>query len=322
MVESNAFELFGQIGLEELAEAPDMVAADFLPASITGLSDGDLIGMHPRYTGRKAAWFGETRYSEGSVAQSMFRAALANGINPGVIYDFQTYASAEFVDSRYADQREESSVTIHPEAIVVDDARLALPRQPMLVADYGACLTGRSYIANQARIMARKMLPFAYLPLTRLHFTNATLLNTYDKTFGPNGAQFFTENRIYMGREDGVASAIDDVISAQHAHNAPTEVVDIALATGAQHTTRNELRHGIEHTHALLREAGILVVRSLARPAEAEIGTEEIVSWALEAGFDERNAVRHETRPGLGALHGTAGGHVSKRAMLTVILGK
>jgi hypothetical protein len=38
----------------------------------------------------------------------------------------------------------------------------------------------------------------------------------------------------------------------------------------------------------------MLMVRGLARPTIGEIEVKQMVEWALEAGFQERDAVRYE----------------------------
>lgn len=294
-----------------------------MAASVVGLSDGDLLTFHPPYSGLRAELYGENGYAAGKAARAVFDAALANGIRPGPLYDFQEFASQYYTaaDGAFGGPWEKGAVSVQPEVVTVDGNPLALARQPQSVFDYGACLTGRSYVLDQAAFVRRGLRPFAYLPLTRLHFTNETLFSAYSTTFGRDGAALLAKSGAYVGREDGVAAATDETIRAQRAHNAPVDIVDIVLAAGAQHTTRADMKRGIQNAHVLLREAGMLVVRSLARPAPAETGTEEIVGWALDAGFEERHAVRYEA-----ALDKTgvllASGHFGDREIQTVILKK
>lgn len=317
-------ELVTSLDLPELSEIrQDEIATDFMPACVIGLSDGDLAIVHNTYIGQNAELYGETNYMEGKVAQTVFRAALDNGMEPGLIYDFQTFVSEYFTlpQSPFSQQRSASTVRIRPDSITVDDHPLEYPRRPRLVIDYAACLTGRSYISDQAGFLLRGLRPFSYTPLTRLHFTNQTLINTYDTTFGEGSLQAVIENQLYIGREDGVAAATAEIRNAQQSHGKRADIADLVLVTGAQHSTREDLKPGVERAHDLLREAGMLVIRSLAQPSEVEIGTEEIAGWAYETGFEERDAIRYEAAiEGIGSL--LVGGHFGDREIQTIVLKK
>ncbi|MBX6334115.1 hypothetical protein IRY61_02105 [Candidatus Saccharibacteria bacterium] len=255
-----------QVGLGDLASlGREEIATDFMPAAIAGLSDGDLAIMHREYTGRKAELYGESFYGEGRVAQAIFEAALRNGLEPGPIYDFQSFAAEYFIDLTTRPdsllggrQRYRSAVKIRPDALVIDDNRLPLDRPPRLVFDYGACLHGQGYLADQIAFLNHGRRPFTYSPLTRLHFTNQALINTYFVDYGRDIAQTMLRNQLYIGREDGVATATNEVIRAQHENGAPVEIADIILATGAQHTTREDMRRGITNAYTLLKEGGKL----------------------------------------------------------------
>ena len=320
----NLPQLVTDLGFAELAKIQVKdIATDFMPASVAGLADGDLAILHAEYTGRKAELYGESNFSDGQIAQAVHRAAIANGMRPGPIYNFQTFASEYFTNPEgpYAQEREASTIRIRPDVMTIDDNPLVPARRPQLVIDYAACLTGRSYLADQAGFLLRGIRPFSYSPLMRLHFTNQVLLNTYDELFGAGSLQAVVTNQLYIGREDGVTSATNEILRAQSAAGARTDVADIVLVTGAQHSTREDLMPGMANAHDLLREAGMLVIRSLARPAAAEIGTDEIASWAYEAGFEERHAIRYEA-----ALHKMGSllvsGHFGDREIQTVVLKK
>ena len=317
-------ELVRQVGLDELAGiGREEVANYFMPAAVTGLADGDFVTMHEPFVDKQAELYGENHFGDGRVAQAIARAAIENGMTPGQIYNFQGYAAEYFVEpsSPFRSQATESVVHIYPETVTIDDNPLVLARTPSLVFDYGACLTGRSYLADQIAFMDRGERPFTYSPLTRLHFTNQTLINTYFANYGRETAQAFLNNQLYIGREDGVAAATDEIIRAQTVHNVPTDVADIILCTGTQHTAPADLQRGIANAHTLLKEDGMLVVRSLARPASDELGTAKITGWAFEAGFQEKNAITYEAGLNhVGTLILTR--HFGEREIQTVVLTK
>lgn len=319
-------QIAAQLGLGELAGGgADGTEADFTAAAVVGLSDGDLISLHPPYRGRKAELYGEDSYSGGTVAPAVLRAAIEAGPEPGLLNEFQRLAADAYTapGSPFGglENWEESAVRIHPEAITIDGNPIALPRRPQRIADLGACLTGRSYIVDQAAFVRNGTPPFSYMAMTRTHFTNHVLISAYDTLLGPGTAALFVGKQFYIGREDGITSATGALISGQRAHGAPVELFDVTLVTGAQHTTREDLRRGMRNAHLTLKESGTLVIRSLARPAEAEIGTDEIVAWALNAGFEESSVIRYEAaleKPGVLI----ASGHFGDRAIQTAVLRK
>lgn len=182
-------------------------------------------------------------------------------------------------------------------------------------------MTGRSYQDDQVNFIQNGHGPFAYGALTRLPFTNQVLRNTYDARYGPGVSETFVDSRLYIGREDGIGDATDEIIGAQRSHGARVDVADIILCTGAQHTDETALKRGIENAYSLLKEAGILLIRSLAHPAMDEIGTNQITEWAFEAGFPEDKAFHYEAK-----MHQLSTlvleGHFSDRDIKTVILTK
>lgn len=317
-------ELSRRIGLEELARiSREEIITNFMPASVVGLADGDFVVIHEPYVGRQAELYGENKFNDGIVAKAVAQTAIANGMNHGIMRDFQRFAATYATDSHgeFAAIKTDSSVRIHPEAVTIDGNPLALSRLPKLVLDYGACLAGRSYIEDQMRFVGKGRMPFTYAPLTRTHFMNQSLINTYDVKYGSGTASAFIEKKLFIGREDGVAGATEEFINASRSHKVPTEIADIILCTGAQHTSAEDLQKGIANAPTLLKEGGMLVVRALARPASDEIGTEEIASWAFEAGFDEKHAIRYGAAlDQIGTL--LLSGHFGEREIQTVVLTK
>jgi len=152
MSDINFSELAHEIGLEELAAIDrGEITSSFMPAAVVGLADGDIIAMHQPYSGRQAELYGEVRFDEGLVAKAIARTALANGMEPGPMYNFQKDTADYFTHPRspFSSSVAQSSISIYPEAMTIDGNPLAFARSPSLVLDYGACLTGRSYIADQ-----------------------------------------------------------------------------------------------------------------------------------------------------------------------------
>ena len=319
-------ELMERCGLPELADiSQDEMADYFMPAAVAGLADGDVAGIHLKpLDGRLADLYGQKTLNEGRVAKAIFKTAIENGMQPGPIYDFQGFAADYYSDPGSPFRPGSgigSPIRIYPEALTVDDNPIALPRQPEAVVDYAACLTSRSYLRDQMDFVGRTRQTFVYAPLTRLHFTNRALMMNYDVQLGEGVTQAFVNNRLYIGREDGIGAATDDMIQAQEANNAPVDAVDIVLCNSAQHTTAKELRHGMRNAHRLLKEGGMLIIRSLARPAADEIGTDQIAGWAYDGGFQEGTFIQYS------AVHRSLGtmiltGHYEDRDIKTLVLAK
>ncbi|CAN5707103.1 hypothetical protein BH23PAT2_BH23PAT2_01230 [soil metagenome] len=316
-------ELAEQIGLPELAQIDqEETANNFMPAVLTGLSDGDMVIMHQHYSdSHNRRLYGEFNFNDGAVARHVLEAALENGRQPSPILHFQDFA-ADYYDhpENRMSLQSASVVRIYPEAAIVDDNPLMLPHQPQLVIDYGACLTSRSFIEDQMDFIKNGKPPFAFTPITRLPFINKVLMQTYDKLFGPGVTSVAVENRVFIGREDGISSATDEIIESQQAAGDSEEVADIISCTGIQHTNQENLVRGIANAYKILREAGMFIIRAYAKPAVDEIGTDELAEHAFESGFREQarleySAVSHN----LGAL---ALGQWPTREMKTIVLTK
>lgn len=324
MSELSIEQLSKRIDVPEVASfrAEDLVS-DFMTAAIMGLADGDFIGIHEKYTGRKAELYGESNYNEGVIAQNIARAALDDGMTPGVMYDFQDYAAQYFTlpGNPLRGTGFKNPVSIHANGILtVSDNVFALTHEPHVVFDFGACLSGRSFLHDQVRLVQEGRGLFTYAPLTRLHFTNQALIYTYN-TFQDGFANLMINNGLYKGREDGIDTATSEIIKAQTAHNASTEIADVVVCAGSHHSTPDEIESGIKRAHSLLAEEGVLVIKALSRPATDELGADKIAEWAFETGFHERNATEFETAiTSPGVL--LSSGHFGAREMKTIIISK
>ena len=314
-----------QVGLEELANISQVdLATDFMPSAVAGLADGDIAVFHEPYYDKQAELYGENHYGDGRVAKAIARTAIENGMAPGLIYDFQDFAVgyATASNSPVKITLPVSAVRIYQDAVTIDGNPLIIARTPSVILDYGACLTGRSYITDQMRFAkVHHQRPFTYSPLTRLHFTNEALIKTYDANYGLGTANLMIENQLYIGREDGVANATNEIIRAQTAHGATAEIADIVLCTSSRHTAAADLKLGIRNARSLLKEGGLLIVRSLAYPAADELGTDVISGWAYEAGFEEKKALHYEAGlDKIGTLLLT--GHFGEREIHSVVFTK
>jgi len=325
MPDISSEQLGARIGLPEIADMhKNGTWVDFMPAAVTGLSDGDFLTVHQDvYSGRKAELYGETNYNEGLVARNIAQAAFEDGMTPGVMYDFQTFAAEYFTlpNSPMGGTSMGSSVNIHAGGVMtVDDMPFELPREPKLVIDYGAGLTSRSFLYDQVRLIKQGQHPFIYTPLTRLHFTNQALIDTY-RLFDTNLPYDMMKRGLYIGREDGTDAATKEMVRSQKAHNVPSEIANVIVCAGQLHTTPAEVEGGIKRAYSLLADEGMLVIKAFARPASDEIGADKIAEWAFETGFEESKATQFEsdiTTPG--ALLGS--GHFGARELKSIVISK
>jgi len=317
-------KLADQIGIPEIATiGEDELIESFLPASVAGLSDGDMVVHHSEYFDEtKIRFYGRTIFNGALVANKIHETAMANGREPTSIYFFQALA-AQYCDapnSPFVEPLTKSSVQILPEIITIDDNPLAIPRVPNLVLDYTACLSSRSLIKDQIDFVQRGFRPFTFTPITRLHFTNRLLMQAYDKNAGEGAANLFIENRLYIGREDGIASATDEMIQLQTEHGARSDIADVIICNGDQHTTEEDLKTGAKNAYTLIKEAGMFVIRAFAKPSSTEIGTDQIADWAFEAGFEEKEVLEYYSAihsPGAAILRPQAGVREIKTIILT-----
>ncbi len=297
---------------------------NFLPAAVSGLSDGDTLGAHEPYTDRQQVkLYGEYSYTDGKVARAIARAAIDNGTKPGRIYDFQGFTAGYFVahDNQPKPQRAKNAIRIYPEVVTIDNDLLALARPPSLVLDLGACLASRSYLGDQLAFVDKGNNPFTYSPIVRLPFTNKVLKSTYNAYYGRGTSNTFITGKLYIGKVGSVTTATNEIIKYRRSRNEAADVADVILCTGARHTTSEDIKMGITNAYELLKENGMLIVRSLARPASDELGTRQLTDWAFAAGFPEKLAIAYQPiLRKLGTL--PVAGHFGTREVSTVVLAK
>ena len=316
-------ELGQAIGVPEIAGLSRReLVSDFFHAAVAGLSDGDLLIQHSEYSGHKAELYGHTLYNDGRIAKQLARTAIENGPAPSVVYDFQSFAAEVFVNSfGLYNTQTHSAVSIWPDQLVVHDRPYPLSHMPKLVIDMGACLSSRSLIHDQIELINRKVSPFVFAPLFRQHFTNQVHIQTYAKLLDKDIARLVLDNRLYIGREDGVDAATAAIIDAQTVYGASTAVADVILCTGAQHSTPKDIRSGIERAHTLLVEGGSLVIKAFNRPGVDELGADQIAAWAFNSGFEERHSQSFLTGiSSIGIL--LSSGHFGEREMKTFVMQK
>jgi hypothetical protein len=319
----NLREYTRAVGLDELdGITVDEAAQDFMPAAVVGLAAGDIVALHPPYSGQKAELYGETRFDKGKVAKAVGESAIENVDAPGVVYDFQTFAAEYFYQpgSPFRTFGNSGAVSVRSDEVVVDGISVALSRRPEVVVDFDACLTGRNYQVDQIRMVAGLARPFVYTPIANSHFMHEAIKRYYGH-LGLDVEAFISSKSLFDGREGDDAMVVKDIIIEQKRATGSTEAADVSLCTGAQHADPENLKYGVKLARTLLKEDGLMVIRALAEPTTDEIGADMIAEWAFESGFDEKDAVIGETvfEPTSGAFRS---GHIEDRKMKGILLGK
>jgi hypothetical protein len=289
--------VYEQIGLdafsaEYVGENGD-VNDDVMLASVAGLSEGDLAMSHPHYYGDAAELFGAIKYFDGTIARAVLYAAMENGAEQTPLYDFQN-AVADYAtnsDNQVPTGVIDKSISVKPSGLDIDGYFIRSARVPKFVMDLGACVSGRSFQDDQMAFPDKRLHPFTYIAIGRNHFINRFLVNSYDQIHGRGSASLMAGQGWYAGLEVGVAAATDHLIAAKLATDKAVDYVDIAVLRGLHHVDTAEAVTGIENSLRLLRDGGQLVLRSMAFPLPNEIGTDEMVEWAVAAGFQKKNMV-------------------------------
>jgi hypothetical protein len=302
----------------------DELAGLFIPASVDAFGDGEILSLHgPLDNSDLEKYYGKKFFRDGIVTPNLRAAAIANGRKPGTFTDYQRYVARVYVQElkhSITANPVESGVMIHDDVIAFDDYIYPLNRTAQTVVDYGPGLAGLSHTKAQSIMVLGGEKPYRYLPISRLPFTNQVLAESYDAFLGPGSSQSFMRSQYFLGREDGIASATNEIVEAQTRATGTTEVADAVLASGLMLADKNELKTGIFNSFKILKEGGVLVIRAVALPSADEVGASRMLEWAHEAGFDESKTKRFEVLTGsLGAamVHGSAAQRQSISAVLT-----
>jgi hypothetical protein len=189
--------------------------------------------------------------------------------------------------------------------IVVGQFEEQLDRAPQTVLHYGPSVQGRYHIDTQVRMLQRGVRPFSYMPIARGAFVNSFLMKYLDarmeQAFGEPGlVKQLIAKQLYLGREDGISSATDEIIRAQKANGAPYDIFDLVISSGLYGLPHDELAKGMENAYKVLRTGGALALRHpVPKVTPTAIGGHEALSMAKEAGFkvDEANVQYEMTGP-------------------------
>lgn len=311
-------------GLPQDYQTPEILSSNLTPCIAATFSDGELDIRRPREEDPVLQeYFGVVSYREGVFGQRV--RALLEGGNPTLQHQadrlirYCAKVIAHQVVQGDMALPSQQNVMIHTgaplqtqdrlrgvifgleiasssvgPAIEFDEHSIALRQSPRLVIDYGPGLQGRFHIDRQLVDLQVGHPPYTYLAFGKGPFINQFLQQYWAEQLNyDQGLIDYTMGRLYIGREDGIAAASNELAAGQLQHTGSTEVADIVIASGIYTAGHDEMQTGIDNAYKLLRPGGILLTRApkaVDLEAPDDVSAEETADMAFRAGFDRSKA--------------------------------
>lgn len=158
-----------------------------------------------------------------------------------------------------------------------------------VILEYGPGITGKKFLDTQVSALQRNLPPFQYIGVSDGPFINQFLV-TYlgdelEKSFGREARPFATSGRLFVGREDGMQQATQELLATPQP-SGTHEMCDLILMTGVHEANPAELEYAIRHSPQLLRHDGKLMLSApiqQVRPSTTPYAKQ--LDWAQEAGY-------------------------------------
>lgn len=189
-----------------------------------------------------------------------------------------------------------------------DHREITLPHYPEVVVDYGPGVQGRHRIEDQIRDIATGHMPYSHFALSKGPFVNEFLMRYWAARYKDPSVLSQVLGKLYIGREDGIASASTEMVRIQQERTGTSEMADVVLASGIHAAGHEEVATGITNAYKLLKPNGVLLVRAPKDAVEAKPGSvraQEMIDTALSAGFERSRATFFDvitgdaTKPGV-----------------------
>lgn len=235
--------------------------------------------------------FGENSYSEGSFQSSLRK--MMEEYHPGWQKGLQAFQAKIAV--AWAAQVAKGALAWQVASTnLVDDTLLfdanlhsySLPplSRPRVLMDYGPGLGGRFVIREHINAQAKGR-PFIYVPVTNGYFIPAFLLGFASTLMTKESMAVYMNNGLFAAEDKGIRAATNRLIQV-----APAQV-DVIFCSGLQMINKQELRAGIENAFTLLRDGGILLIRSQRNREPAESSTvDDMLEIAYASGFSRKTS--------------------------------
>ncbi len=163
------------------------------------------------------------------------------------------------------------------------------PSDVAVILEYGPGVTGKEFLDTQLGALRQNLLPFQFIGISDGPFINQFLV-TYlgdelEKSFGREARSFATSGRLFVGREDGMQQATQELLATLQP-SGTHEMCDLILMTGIHDADPEELRYAIKHSPELLRHTGKLMLSApiqQVRPSTTPHA--QLLEWAQKAGY-------------------------------------
>jgi hypothetical protein len=163
------------------------------------------------------------------------------------------------------------------------------PSDVAVILEYGPGITGKKFLDTQLDALQRNLPPFQYIGVSDGPFINQFLV-TYlgdelEKSFGREARQFATSGRLFVGREDGMQQATQELLATPQP-SGTHEMCDLILLTGVHEASPPELEFAIKNSSQLLRPDGRLMLSApiqQVKPSTTPYAKQ--LDWAQEAGY-------------------------------------
>lgn len=281
------------VGLPRSYVSTQLLRSHIIPCVQATFSDGELFRPHAVETDpvlRKH--FGESDFNDGTFGNRL--RGLTDDGDPKLRHAVDELVRCAARD--LASLAVSSPSVLPPERTVAIDSSngvvsfdgqtVSVLRPLKVVVDFGPGVQGRFHIDTQWNDLQNSRRPFAYFAFTRGPFVNEFLMSYWrELTRDPVIAKEVVGS-LYMGREDGMASASEYLVQAQTGHTGSPEMADLVLASGVYSAGREELKSAIANAHKILRPGGALLVRSPDSVDEPDhVNAAETIALAVAAGF-------------------------------------
>lgn len=278
----------------ELLGVPREITASFFqkyiyPAAMAVCSDDEVAYLRREKIpdGILRELFGENGYGEGSFQPSL-RAMMQEchaGWQMGLAA-FQTKvacACVAHIVTGGAFSTQAVSANLVDDILLFDANQHSYPlpslSRPRILIDYGPGLCGRFVVKEHLNALAKGR-PYVYIPVSKGPFISAFLISFASTLMTKDSMAIYMNNGFFTPRDEGIRSATNSFIKS-----APGRA-DVIFCSGLQMIDKQELRAGIMNAFTLLRDGGILLIRSQKTREPAESSTvDDMLEIAYEAGF-------------------------------------
>jgi hypothetical protein len=236
--------------------------------------------------------FGETKYSQGSFQPALRK--MMQECHPGWQKGLGTFQAniaiscAVNVVKNGAFNWQAASANLVDDTLLFDANQHSYPLPPLsrprILIDYGPGLSGRFVMKEHLNALAKGR-PFVYAPIARGSFIPTFLVSYVSTLMTKESMSIYMNNGFFAPKHEGIRAVTNYFIQA-----APGQA-DVIFCSSLQMVDKQELRAGIENAYPLLRDGGVLLLRSQKTREPAESSTiDDMLDIAFASGFSSQSA--------------------------------